>query len=58
MARKQSDDKEILVALAFVKEIKRQAPPGNQMVATHLDEWERTLHEALFNLAYQRSKKN
>ena len=56
MKKKKSDDHEIVESLAFVKEIRQQAPPDNQMITDHLDEWEKVLHEALFNSAYQKSK--
>ena len=56
MTKKRSDDKEIVETLAYVKELKGKCPPDNQMIADHLIEWEKTLHEALFNSAYQKSK--
>lgn len=58
MAKKRSDDKEIIDSLAFVKDIRKQAPPDNLMIMDHLDGWEKTLHEALFNSAYQKSKRS
>jgi hypothetical protein len=58
MTKKRSDDKEIVGALAFVKELKKQCPPDNQMITDHLVEWEKMLHEALFNSAYQKSKRS
>ncbi|MGD0917810.1 MAG: hypothetical protein ABSB22_15260 [Thermodesulfobacteriota bacterium] len=56
MAQK-GNDKQIIGAIAYVKEIRKQIPPDNQMIADHLDEWEKMLHEAHFNLAYQKAQK-
>jgi len=58
MTKKKSDDKEIVEALAFAKEVKKQMPPDNQLITDHLDGWEKTLHEALFRSVYQKSKKS
>jgi hypothetical protein len=53
----KANDKQIVAAIAYVKEIRKQIPPDNQIISDHLDEWEKMLHEAHFNLAYQKSKK-
>jgi hypothetical protein len=58
MAKKKSDDKEIIDSLAFVKNIRKQVPPDNLMIMDHLDGWEKALHEALFNSVYQKSKRS
>ena len=53
MVRRKSSDKEIAMALAFFKSIRKQAPAQNQIIIDLLDELERRLHDELYRSVIQ-----
>ena len=57
MAKKKLNDKEVAEAIAFVKTVRKQAPPENQIVTGFLDDWEHRLLEELFDSVIRKFKK-
>jgi hypothetical protein len=57
MAKNDLEQSQIMNAISFFKEIKRQAPKGNPKIVEQLDQAERKLQDDLYQLLQNRENK-